>query len=299
MTVTTVAQPRVTTAPSRALRVLALIEARRMLLHPAPWLGLLLSVWFGMSVFEEPWSGARYTGLVSAFTPLLLGVSVASASAFGREGTPVCDEAPMSRATRSEARLLGGLSLVGLVALVVAVGAVVLRVTGGLALGDEPGRTTHAHYTWPELLQPVLLAAFAVALGAAAVHLLRHWLVASVVLFVYWFLVGATYWVFNGDVLRWLTPMQVQPVSVEVGPVSTDPTTFPASWLLSSPGEFQDHWARLVVSPALAGWHDLYLVALTLLAVAVAAPGRLRRPAAVLGVGLAVLAVVLQHLATP
>ncbi len=299
MTVATVAQPRVTSSRTPALRALTRLEARRMLLHPAPWIGLLLSVWFGVGVFEEPWSGARYSGLVSSFTPLLLGISVASAAAFGREHTPVCDEAPMVAATRSEARLLGGLSLVALVAVVVAVGAVTLRVTGGLGLGDEPGRTAHAHYTWPELLQPVLLAAFAVALGAAAVHLLRHWLVASVVLFVYWFLVGATYWIFNGDVLRWLTPMQVQPVQVEVGPASADPSSFPASWLLSAPGEFQDHWARLVVSPALAGWHDVYLVALTLLAVAVAVPGRVRRPAAVAGVLLAVLGVLLQQAVTP
>ena len=38
-------------------------------------------------------------------------------------------------------------------------GALWLRLRGGLALGAEPGRTLHAHYTLPELLQPVLLAA--------------------------------------------------------------------------------------------------------------------------------------------
>lgn len=299
MTIAAVARPRVSSSPRDAVRALVRIEAARMLRHPAPWVGLLLSVWFGAGVFDESWASAHYTGLVSAFTPLLLGVSVASASAFGRERTPVADEAPMGAELRSVARLVGGLSLVGLVALVVAVGAVVLRVRGGLALGDEPGRTAHAYYSLPELLQPVLLAAFAVALGAAAVHLLRHWVVASIVLFVYWFLVGATYWVFNGEVLLWLTPMQVQPVSVDVGPVSTDPTTFPASWLLSAPGEFQDHWVRLVVSPALAGWHDVYLVALTALVVAVAVPGRLRRPLVAAGVLLAVLAVLLQRAVTP
>jgi hypothetical protein len=299
MTIATVARPRVGSTSTHALWALVRIEARRMLRHPAPWLGLLLSVWFGVGVFEESWASAHYSGLVSAFTPLLLGVSVASASAFGRERTPVADDAPLGADLRSVARLLGGLSLVGLVALVVTVGALVLRMRGGLTLGDEPGRTAHAYYTLPELLQPVLLAAFAVALGAAAVHLLRHWLVASVVLFVYWFLVGATYWVFNGAVLRWLTPMLVQPVPVDVGPVSTDPTTFPASWLLSAPGEFQDHWVRLVVSPALAGWHDVYLVALTLLAVAVAVPGRLRRAAAAGGAVLGVLAVLLQYAVTP
>ena len=92
------------------------------------------------------------------------------------------DEAPLEPYRRSLARLLGGLALVGLVALVVGAGVVWLRLRGGLGLGDEPGRTAHAQYSLPELLQPVLLACFAVALGAAVVHLVRSRLLASIVL---------------------------------------------------------------------------------------------------------------------
>jgi hypothetical protein len=85
------------------------------------------------------------------------------------------------------------------------------------------------------------------------VHLLRHPLAASIVAFLVWFLLGPTYWVLNTSALRWLTPVQVQPLSVDVGPAATDPATLPATWLLSVPGDYQDHWARLVVSPSLAG----------------------------------------------
>ena len=69
--------------------------------------------------------------------------------------------------------------------------------------------------------------------------------------------------------------------------------------MLSAPGEFQDYWARLVVSPAMAAWHDVYLVALTLLAVAVAVPGRTRRWLLVAGALLAVVAVLMQRVVTP
>jgi hypothetical protein len=253
MTTSAAARPRASSTRPAAVRQLARLEGWRMLRHPAPWVGLAASVWFGAEVFEENWTGAHYQGLLAAVSPLLLGVTVAAISAFGREHTTVSDEAPVSRSHRSLARLLGGLWLVGMVAVVVAAAAVSLRIRGGLVLGDEPGRTQHAYYTVPELLQPVVLAAFAVCLGAALVHLLQHALAASVVTFVVWFLVGPTYWVLNTSVLRWLIPLQIQPLSVDVGPAATDPATFPATWLLSAPGEHQDHWARLVVSPSLAG----------------------------------------------
>ena len=186
----------------------------------------------------------------------------------------------------------------GLVAVVVGAAALLIRIEGGIRLGDEPGRTEHAYYTLPELAQPVLLAAFAVALGAAVVHVVRQRLVAGILLFVYWFVVWV-YWLFNSPVLRWLTPLQVPPVPVDVGPASTSPASFPQEWLLSTPGEYQEQWVRLVVSPSLAAWHDVYLVALTLLAVAVAVPGRVRRACAVAGAVLAVGAVLMQAVVNP
>ena len=302
MTEQTTTAPALVPSPSpgrTAVRQLARLEAGRMLRHPAPWLGVLLTGYWGRESLDADWASADYQGLVAALAPLLLGISLAAMSAFGRQRVPLAAEAPMSQGRRAVAYLAGGLPLVGLAALVVAAATLWLRWRGGLPLGDEPGHTEHAHYTLPELLQPVVLAAFAAALGAAAVHVLRQRIVAAIVLVVGWFLVGATYWLFNGPVARWLTPLQVQPVQVEVAPASADPTQFPSSWLLSAPGEFQDHWARLVVSPGLAASHDVYVVGLTALAVAVAVPGRVRRVLLPVGAALAVLGVVLQWLVSP
>lgn len=278
---------------------LARLEARRALRHPAPWLGAALAVLMGWSMWDEAWSGQRYTGLVASFSPLLLGISLASISAFGRELVPVAEDAPLERSRRSAARLLGALPLVGLAVALVTVVAVWLRATGGLPLGDEPGRTAHAHHTLPELLQLALLACLAVAVGAAAVHLLRQRLAAAIVVAPGWFLAGATYWLFDGPVLRWVAVVQVQPAHVEIGPAEVDPTSFPADWLLSAPGEFQDHWARVVVSPGLALGHDLYLLGLVALAVAAAVPGRSRRTLGAAGLLVAAAAVALQWAVAP
>jgi inosine-uridine nucleoside N-ribohydrolase len=278
---------------------LARVEARRMLRHPAPWLGVALTLLMAWDTWDESWSGQRYTGLVAALTPLLLGISIASVSAFGRELVPVAEAAPMTRAQRAMARLAGGVPLILLVAAVVAAGTVWLRAIGGVPLGDDPGRTLHAQHTLPELVQPVLLAALAVALGAVVVLLLRQRLAASIVLAVGWFLVGATYWLFGSGLLRWLAVVQVQPFYVNVGRRDTDPATFPADWLLSAPGQYQDHWARVVVSPAVALWHDAYLVGLLLLLVGVVLSGRVRTGLVVAGLVIAVAGVALQHSAAP
>jgi len=282
-----------------ATHELARIEARLMLRHPAPWAGAGLAALMAWNVWDEAWSGQRYQMLIASATPLMLGISLASVSAFGRELVPVADAAPMDRSRRSVARLLGGLPLV-LIAVLLAAGVFIwLRARGGLPLGDEPGRTVHAHHTLPEMLQPVLLAALAVAVGAAVVHVVRRRLAASILLVLGWFLLGPTYWMFNGPVVTWLTPVQVQPTSVVAGPAETDPTTFPADWLLTGPGPYQDHWVRVVVSPAVAWWHLVYLVGLIALAVAVAVPGRLRAALVAGGLALAVTGVVLQWAVAP
>ena len=301
MSTTTQARPRLATTPRAPMRALARVEAGRMLRSPAPWVGIALwAVSNAFTLANAPrWVSSQYMELTASASFLCLGVSIAAAYAFGRERTNVSEEASMPADLRAAGRLLGGLSLVGLVAVVVAAGALWLRLSGGLPLGAEPGRTLHAHFSLPELIQPVLVAALAVALGAAVVRLVRHPLPASIVLFLVWFIAGPAYWTINGPVLRWLAPVQIQPISVEAAAAHADPLTLPATWLLEGPGPFQDYWARIVVVPELAAWHDLYLVALTMLAAAVALPGRYRRPLAVVGAVLAVVAVALQWSVTP
>lgn len=291
------ARPRV--AARTPIVELARAEARRTLRHPAPWVGVLLSLGWLQGVAGQDWASAHYEGLLAAVGPMLIGISMAAVTTFGREQTPVAADSPMGSGARAAGRLLGSLPLVGLVAVIVAGAAAYLRATGGLRLGDEPGLTMHAHYSLPELLQPVLLAAFAVTVGAAVVRLVRSQPASHVLVFVFWFFVAGTYWLFQGGVAQVFTPLQVQPNSVEIAPPETDPSSFPSGWLLSTPGEFQDHWARLVVSPELAAWHDVYLVGITVLLAATVTPGRLRRPLLVAATLVAVGAVLMQLMVVP
>lgn len=288
------------TTPSRVVLALAALEAKRLLTHPAIAAGLVLTALFARDVLASAqWPGAVYSSLPVVVGPLLCGISVATALATARDRTMLAEAAPVQAGERALARLLAGLPVVGAVAVLVAVGAVALRVTGGLDLGEEPGRTLHAHHTLPELLQPVVLTAFAVAFGAAAMQVVRNRLAAVVAVFVVWFAVSPSYWLFNGPALAPFSVIQTQPVTVVAGPASADPATFPETWLLSAPGEFQDFWGRVVVSPSMAAWHDAYLVGLTLLAAAVVLRGRPRRVATALGVTLAVLGVVAQKMVQP
>ena len=239
-----------------------------MLRHPAPWIGLALSAVAARSASStRPGRAPATRGCSTSRPPLLLGVSMAAAS---RVRPRAHRRSPTTRrcrpARRSLARLLGGPAAGRRWSrCVVAARRVWLRVSGGLALGDEPGRTAHAHYSLPELLQPVLLAVlrrrarrrrWCTSCGSAGgVHRCcsssGSWS-------------AATYWMFNGAG-RAVADPGADPADLRRGRTAHAPTRrrFPVDWLLSAPGEFQDYWVRLVVSPALAAWHDVYLVALT------------------------------------
>lgn len=280
---------------------LAALEARRLLTHPAPAAGLLLSVFFARQVLTAPvsWSGAAYMGLPVIVGPLLCGLSLAAAAAVARDQRLLAEEAPVGPGQRNLARLLAGVPAVAAVAVLVAAGALWLRAARGLDLGDEPGRTLHAQYTLPEVLQPVVLAGFAVAFGAAAARLIRHRLAAAVAIFVVWFAVSPTSWMWNGPQLTAFALIQTQPLVVPVGAATADPAGFPASWLLSAPSQYQDFWGRVVVSPAMSAWHDVYLLGLTLLAAAVVLHGRARRTAGIAGLVLTLTGVAAQKLVQP
>ena len=118
-------------------------------------------------------------------------------------------------------------------------------------------------------------------------------------LFIGWYLVSAAYWVFHTPQVVAFSIIQAQPFTVPVGTRNTDPSTFPADWLLSAPLEPGDYWARIVVSPSMAVWHTVYLIGLTLRTAAVALPGRWRRPLIITGVLVAIAGVVLQKLVQP
>ncbi|MET1058533.1 MAG: hypothetical protein ABWX84_02985 [Nocardioides sp.] len=272
-------------SPRAVVAALATAESRRHLRSPLLWVGVALSGAFAWVTMDQPddWAGARYQAAPILVGPLLLVISIAVAGSFHRERLGVSEEAPVGEALRSTGRLVGALAPVAVVAVLTAAGAIWVRQQGGLDIGEEPGRTLHAQFTLPELLQPVVLALLAVAVGAAAGRRLRHRATSTLLLFVGWFPVVLVYWGFQSRQVIPLSIVQTQPVSLPVGPISANPLDFPASWLLTQPGEYQDHWARQFVSGLLAAGHDVWLLGLTCLFLAVALP-RHRRPV-LLGLG--------------
>ena len=201
---------------------------------------------------------------------------MAAVTTFGRERADVAEDAPLGSDGRAVARLLASLSLVGMVAVVIAGAAV---WCGGSAAvwcsATSRGARTTPTTRCPNCSSRCCWAAFAVSLGAALAQVLRHPAGrASIVAFWSWFLLGGTYWVFDGPVLQGAHPAAGAAEPGRGQPHRDRPLAFPADWLLSVPGEYQDHWARMVVSPAFAASHDLYLVALTALLGAAAVPGR-------------------------
>lgn len=290
---------RVIAPRSVVLLRLARLEARRLL--GMPWLLLvpLTTALLLRANGDAEWSGAVYGSAQMVVGPTALAASLVTAMACLRDREPLAQDAPVSVRHRTLARLVAGVPFVVATALVVGVLAVWLRRTGGLDLGDEPGRTLHAQFTLPELLQPVVVIAVAVALGAAVARLVRSRLGTATVLFVIWFVSSLTYWALNGPTVRFFALIQSQPIVVPVGPAGADPLTFPESWLLSVPGQYQDFWGRIVVSPALAAWHDVYLVGLTALLAGAAVRGRIGRVLVLAGLAVAVVGVVMQRAVHP
>lgn len=282
------------------LRSLAVVESRRMVRNPVLWACAGLSTWMMWSVVPDPdeWPGASYQDMTVGVVPLLFAVSVVVAVSFHRERSGVAPDAPVREAQRAVARLAATGPLLLVVLGYAALVAWRQRDLGGLWLGVEPGRTTHAFFTMGELAQPVALAVLAVATGAALGRRLP--LVSALpLLFVLWFLVSV-YWLFGHPAVTPFSILQAQPVRVYAGPPSADPLTFPTHWLLEGPGEFSDQWSRVLVSGGLAWWHAVWLLGLAALWGAAAVPGgRGRRRLVAAGSVLAVAGVVAQYQVIP
>lgn len=293
--------PRAAT-PVRRHVVAAL--ARQELRRTVRSLWLLVGIALTVLVFEDwrgpqQWHGERYGYWFTIPSALLVAISLVVALSFHRERTTVAPAAPVGDADRCLARLLAALPLLLLpLAAVTGVAAYVWSI-GGLDLGHEPGRTLHAYPTVGELCQPVAAAILAIAVGAAAGRHLRHRATAMLVLVAGWLPVTFTYWAFGADAVAPFSVLQSQPVSVPVGPRSSDPLSFPAHWLLEPPGQYQEGWTRLVVSEPLAWWHNGWLLGLSLLVLAVAVPRPARRPLALAGGVLATVCVAAQFWVYP
>lgn len=285
----------------RVVTALARGEARRML--RSPWLlggailtALLTRQWLG----PQEWNGADYGAWFFLPVGLYVAASLIAAGSFHRARRDMAAGAPSGGTERCLGRLLAATSLIGLTTAFVAGLTAYIWLIDGIDLGTEPGRTLHAHPTLAELSQPLALAVFAVAVGAAVGRRLRHRVTATLVLLVGWFPVTMAFWAFQGRVVNAFSILQSQPVYVDVGPPGTSPSTFPGDWLLEPPNEYRDHWARLVVSEPLAWWHSGWLLGLSALLVASALPsGRLRKAVAAAGALVAVVSVAAQLMVYP
>jgi hypothetical protein len=282
---------------ARVVGALAAAELRRTVRNPVLYLGAGLSLWLMREIhpLSEDWSGASYEGMAMAPVGLVWGISVVAAVSFHRERTPVALDAPVPGHVRIVSRFAAALPLIVLSGAFAGLVAWRQRALGGLPLGTEPGRTTEALFSLPELLQPVALGVLAVSLGAALGRRMPHPVGAVPVLFVFWYAAGVFYWLYGHPSATPFSVFQVQPLTIPVGPADADPFAFPASWLLEGPGDYQDGWARKFVSEPLAWWHDGWLVGLSLLLVATVVPERrARRVLLAAGVALAVVSALAQ-----
>lgn len=264
------------------LLTLAAAELRRSVRSPVLVLGAVAAAWYLWTITPdaEQWSGSAYNEMAVSSGPLLAVVSWVVARSFHRERTTVASAAPVREGMRAAARLVAALPLVALTAVFAGLVAWRQRDLGGLTLGAEPGRTSEALHSLPELGQHVALGLLAVGLGAALGRRLPRLALSLPVLLVAWFAVTGLYWLFGHRSVTPFSVVQVQPIAVPVGPASADPLSFPATWLLEAPGEYRAGWARLFVSTDLAWWHCGWLVGLSSLLLAAAVPGG--RPRAVL-----------------
>lgn len=282
---------------ARVVLALAVAELRRSLRNPVLYVGTAFSLWFLNDIHprSEDWAGESYQGMAMASVGLLWGISVATAYSFHRERFPIAVDAPVPGHVRVLARLLAATPLVGLAAAFAGLIAWRQRALGGLALGTEPGRTEDALFSMPELLQTVALGLLAVSVGAALGRRLPHPVGATTLLFVFWWAVGAFYWLYGDRRVTPFSVIQVQPVTIPVGPGDADPLSFPSSWLLEAPTEYEPGWVRAFVSEALAWWHNGWLLGLALLLLAATMPEpRIRRLLVVGGLGLAAISGVAQ-----
>jgi hypothetical protein len=99
--------------------------------------------------------------------------------------------------------------------------------------------------------------------------------------------------------MRYVTPIQTQPIEVPIGPASLDPLTLPAGWLLSSPGQYEPDWARVIVHVPMAAWHDVYLIGLALLGAGFAIRRRRGRWLVAAGALAVLVGIVAQALVAP
>jgi hypothetical protein len=300
---TVIGEPSRTDVATRSVpSAIARLEARRHLRHPVLWLGIAASAYSAWRSRSIEWSGGTYSAFPVDLVPAAWAVFVLGVLAGGRDHIAGPRPSPAVAVAAggdriAAGRLLSLLAPLAVLAALVAGIAVTTSLTGGHTIGESFWRTDAARHSLPEVAQPILLATLAGVAGVAIGRAVRHAIVAiaggTIVLFAF----GLISWAWQWSPAVYVTPVQQQPFSVEID--HTDPTQVPSDWWLSSPGQYQDGWRRLVVDPVVASGHDLVLVGATAAFAGWAVRGRWGRLVALGGLGVAAAGVIVQLAAKP
>lgn len=275
----------------RQVLALAGLEARRYARRLSIWVGWAATI--AVAAFSHPdWSGGSYEQVIPvSFGGLALGTYVAAVRTGGRdvdaEAGPLAEDAPIDGDVRATARLLGLAFPVALTLVTAIAMAVVTRVEGGFWLGEAPRRTDSAVHSLAELAQPVLLVALAGVAGVGVGRLLPRTVLGIVLGVFVWTALFPLCWMWNGDTLYPLAPVQTMPLRMPLPDVH-HLTDAPEAWWVESPNihhrQFHRQWAH---QPTVL-LHGVYL--LGLLGV-VSAPSLMSRRSAVASAGVALVAV--------
>ena len=287
-----------------AITALARAEAVRALRGPTFWISLFITAWFAYQGRTLDWQGGNYSSFLLGFTPLAAGIFVVGVLAGGRDRrradlAPLAEDAALDGTDRAIARLLGLVPLVLIGAVLVIGTAIGSRIEGGFWIGNPPGRTDSAVHGVAEILLPILILVVGACVGVAAGRTFRHPTPVIVIGLVVWFLFFGVYWALQWNPVVYVVPTQIQPLEVSIDGDATDPSRFPAHWLLDRPDEPGGEWKRVVVHDPLTAWHDLYLVGVAVLAAGIAIRSRTGRRLALIGVAVIGIGLVGQVVATP
>ena len=257
---------RATVRPPSVPWAVARLEARRHLRNPVLWLGIATSAYAAWRSRSIEWNAGPYSAFPVDLVPAAWAVFVLGAVSGGRDHLAGLRPAPVTATATgpdrlAAARLLGLLAPLAVVAALVLGIVAVSRATGGYTIGERGWSIDDAQLSIPEIAQPILLAALFGALGVAAGRAVRHTMVVVAGGTILLFAFGLIAWAWQWTPAVYVTPVQQQPFSVALE--RPGPSSAPAGWWLSAPGQHQDDWRRLVVDPVVAAGHDLVLLGAT------------------------------------
>lgn len=281
---------------------LAGLEARRHLRNPVLWLGVAVSIYAEWRSSSIDWTAGPYSAFPVDFVPCAWAVFVLGAVSGGRDHLAGLRPPPTVATVAGDdrvaiARLLGLLAPLAVVTAVVAGVVLTVRLSGGYTIGESAWRTDDAQLSLPEIAQPVVLAAACGAAGVAVGRAVRSTFLAVATGTLVLFTFGLISWAWQWTPAVYVTPVQHQPFSVPIPDGSLADVS--NEWWLSSPGEYQSGWRRLVVDPVMAVGHDVVLLGACAAFSGWAVRRTIGRTLAVAGLALATVGVVVQVVTAP